>query len=899
MTNNGLPTLTLTKLRPPRVGRKLVNRPHLLEQLTTPSALTLVIAPAGYGKTTLVSTWLDTCVTPHAWLSLDEHDNDLAVFVGYLLSALNMLEPVVTPAALDSISGGTLPPPVTIAHELLNDLAMIEQDFILVLDDYHVIRNQAIHALMNELLRHQPRALHLVMASRYDPALPLASLRAGGHVVELRRTDLCFTLEEAEQFLLETMGLSVNKGIVAALNNRTEGWPAGLRLAALSLRQQNGPHSFAAKALAGSFGQNRYIVDYLIDEVWSQLPGSIQNFLVQTSILDLLHEPLCDAVTGMTGDTLAGRTILEWLDQAELFITPVDQQHQWYRSHPLLRQMLQRELPRRHSQAEIAIRHVRASAWFAANGYLDEAVQHALQAGDVTAAAEIVAQHRPELMNQSQWQRLDRWIRSFPRAVVDQHPDLLLAEVWLKYIQQQLHEIALLLDRVESLLPGLPPDKARHLQGEVESRRSALLYWSGDLSGSGTLALHSLEKVPLTMWYVRGYTRLFLANSYVVTGDLRETFATFYATGEPDLGPGYQNMLLGGACILHWVTADLVGMVQTARRVVANSDPRDRAELVTFARHHVGLYHYQRNDFATAEEYLLPLVLQPYLSNAHCFLHSATLLARMRLLQHQPAEADHIAEVMLSFALETRSEVALFITRAFQAELALRQGRLLEAGQWAEQCEPFKLVPAPFVFVPHLVLAEILLAQDTPARRQQARELLAQMNEYYGSIHYTAIQIRVLALQAMLHYAEGNQSEALAILSNSIALAEPGGFLRLFVDLGPALLPLLRRLARRGVAPDYLNEILAAFGTGEALPRVEPLLASASALPAPGLTVLTPRELDVLDLLELRYTDREIAEALSISVETVRTHIRHLSEKLEAHGRRAIVEAAKDQRLLL
>ena len=427
-------SLTLTKLQRPRVGRGLVPRLRLLEQLNTPHSLTFILAPAGYGKTTLLSTWLETCGVPNAWLSLDEHDNDLAVFVTGLAEALHGVLPAVVDNTLAVLNGMTLPPPEVLTHSLLNDLAAIQQDFILVLDDYHVIHNQAIHDLLLELVSHPPRSLHLVIASRHDPPLPLARLRALGHVVELRAPELRLTLEEAALFLREVMALPVDEQTIALLAAKTEGWPAGLRLAALSMRQRRTSGVIAADAL----GSNRYVMDYLLAEVLSQLPISVQDFLIKTSFLDQLSGPLCEAVTGMVDRMFNGQPILEWLDRADLFVVPVDEQRHWYRCHHLFRQLLRHRLEEMQGPAEIAALRLRASAWFADNGYLDEALQHALAANDMAAAVQIVAQHRHELMNQAQWQRLDRWLHLFPREVIDEQPHLLLIEVWLKFIHQQL-----------------------------------------------------------------------------------------------------------------------------------------------------------------------------------------------------------------------------------------------------------------------------------------------------------------------------------------------------------------------------------------------------------------------------------------------------------------------------
>jgi LuxR family maltose regulon positive regulatory protein len=358
------------------------------------------------------------------------------------------------------------------------------------------------------------------------------------------------------------------------------------------------------------------------------------------------------------------------------------------------------------------------------------------------------------------------------------------------------------------------------------------------------------------------------------------------------------------ACFIHWITADLTGLGQAARQVLDSGIPADRATLVTWQQFFLGAYYYQRNELTDAEKCLQPLVAQPHLSQANCFLNSAVLLARIRQRQGQPEEAQKIAQFVTSFALETNSEVVLLGARAFQAELAWHQGRLAEAGQWAApwiaQSGMFRRAPLTFPFVPQLILARILVAQDTPVSRQQARELLTEMDDYYGSIHFTTIRITVLALLAMLHSAEGDEQQALAALSHSIALAEPGGFLRLFVDLGTALKPLLRKLAQklvqRGVSPRYLADLLAVFEAEDVSPaagqpsRTEPV--------STGSTLLTNREQEVLELLARRYTDKEIAEALVISPKTVSNHIEHLSDKFGVHGRRAIVAAAKKQGLL-
>ena len=884
--------ITLTKLQRPRVGRRLIARPRLLEQLDSAQSLTLVLAPAGGGKTALLSTWLETCNLPHAWLSLDERDNDLGIFATGLIKALRTLFPVVD-SALATVSGAILPSPATIARSLLNDLAPVEQNFVLVLDDYQVIHNQAIHDLITDILLHPPRTLHLIIAARQDPPLPLAALRGRGDVTELRKADLWFTPEETRRFLVESMQLTLDEQTIAALTDNIRGWPVGLRLAALYLRQQP-----AAMLAADTLGENRYIMDYLAAEVLSRLPLAIQEFLLTNSLLDRMYGPLCEAVTGLSEKMASGQPVLEWLESTGLFVTSVDDRQRWYRFHDLFRQFLRTRLEQTHGPTEIAALHLRASAWYAANGDLDAALQHAVAAGDMAAAAQIVALHRHALMNQSQWQRLQRWLALFPRAVIDENPDLLLCEVALKVVRQQINEMPALLERVEALLARSSSQRNAALWGEVASRRSALCYWSGDWVGCLRIGLPALEKIPADWWYLRAYLRVFLGASFQVSGDLPQAYAAIYASDEPEQGRDYQLLLASCACFVHWIAADLPGMARAARRVLAATDLIGLADAVNMSRFFLGMYYYQSNDLRAAERLLLPLVGRPHASDAPCFLNSAVLLARIRQAQNQPEGARAIVDAMLALALEIGDGAILSDARAFQAELALRQGRLAEASAWAAQSGSYQPIPLPYPFVPYEVQALILLAQDTPASRQQARVLLSQMNDYTSAIHYTTNRIRVLALQAMLYNAEGDEPQALAALEQSITLAEPGGFLRLFVELGTGLQPLLQQLARQGVAPAYIDEILAVFGPDKASPSVELPPTTEPVPTSSGSVLLTHRELDVLQLLAARRTDKEIADALMISPKTVSSHIDHLADKLGVRGRRAIVEAARVQGLL-
>ncbi len=437
-----------------------------MERLDGLASLTLVIAPAGYGKTTLLSTWLEQNVLPSAWLSLDQQDNDPALFVTYLVSAVRTLFPLACHETLALAQGMSWPPSSVIGRSLSHELAAIDQEFVLVLDDYHLIHERSVHEILTELTRHPPPALRLVFASRIDPALPLASLRARGDVTELRRADLSFSLAETTTLLREEMQMELDDRTLSDLNIHTEGWVAGLRLTALYFQHMGNPTGRSM----GPKGYNRYTMDYLVAEILTQIPTVSKEFLLKTSILGQICAPLCVAVTGIDELEGEGESCLEWVVRNNLFLLSVDDEQYWHRYHHLFRQLLRDQLEQQYGRAEVDGLHMKASDWFAGNGFAEEALRHALAAGQTEAAVQIVADHRCALMNDERWQLLERWVRLFPREVIDQEPELLLSEVWFQLNRDQHADMSPVLDRVEALLVQIPLDEATvdRLWGEVD-----------------------------------------------------------------------------------------------------------------------------------------------------------------------------------------------------------------------------------------------------------------------------------------------------------------------------------------------------------------------------------------------------------------------------------------------
>jgi LuxR family maltose regulon positive regulatory protein len=898
--------LFYTKLNRPRLTGDLVPRPGLLDHLNRrlERPLALVVAPAGYGKTTLVSAWLESRDGPSAWLSLDEHDNDLTTFLTYFLAAIQTMFPEVCADCEALLRAAALPPVSVIVRSLVNELNDIDRSYLLVLDDYHAIHEPAINELLTELVRYPPAGMQLVLTSRRNPLLPLTQLRARGLMTEIRTQDLRFTMAEATALLQQLTETEIDEATVSLLEEKTEGWVTGLRLAVLSIRHRGDLDNL----LAGLQDTSQYVMDYLISEVLSYQPPDVQAFLVRSSVLDRLSGPLSEAVVGLAGPTPTGQAYLETVARANLFIIPLDDRQQWFRYHHLFQQFLLHRLQQQHSPEEIAALHARATDWFAQNGLVEEALHHALAAGDTPQAVQLVAQHRLALMNQDGWQRLGRWLRLFPDQVVQMEPELLMLDAWLKQTRWQLGELSAVLERIETLLsqsspPGYTGSTA-HLQDEINALRAAGLLYSVATEDALAYLTQILLTIPPNHYYVRGYVVFALGIAYQMAGDT-EAANTLVSEGllEMPRNEMFQTRLLGTLSIVNWMAADLENLWLASTRCLEISKKANSVLGLTAAQHFQGCVHYHRNNLAAAERAFTAIVDRPYLAHALTFTHSAIGLASTYQAQGRPDQAREVIDSTIAFMLETHNTLLLPVAEAFRAELAARQGRLAEAGQWAVRVGPTPPRQGmPSFYGPQLALPKVLLAQNTAESRQQAADYLAQLHGFVKSIHNTRFLIEVLALQALLHQAQGNRTAALDALAQAVTLARPGGFIRLFVDLGPEMELLLADLAQNSVAPDYIAQIRAAFDSSvpqgdEGLIEDRPQPPERSPHPDP-LESLTNREMDVLLLMADRLTNKEIAQRLGISAETVKQHAFNLYRKLHVNNRRQAVAKARDLDLL-
>ncbi|MDH3556733.1 MAG: LuxR C-terminal-related transcriptional regulator [Deltaproteobacteria bacterium] len=900
-------TLIRTKLNRFPIPEGHVHRPRLLERLeqNRQRPLTLVSAPAGYGKSTLVSCWLQMCASPHAWLSLDKNDNDLHLFLSYFLAAIQTMFPHAVSETMTLVNSPTLPSLSVLAGSLVNELDLIEQDFILVLDDIHRIREKSVYKLLTELLRHPPRSMHLVLIGRRDPSLALASLRAREQVTEVRLFELRFTMEETAEFLQIAMGGKINEAQTATLAEKTEGWVTGLRLACLSMLYR----SDLDPKLLEPHVDAQFVMEYLFTEVFSLQPPEISQYLMGTAILDRFCGPLCEAVCAPGVDSsrreLGGRDFIAWLKKEHVFLIPLDTQSRWFRYHHLFQRLLGNQLKRHCSTEEINVLHSRASGWFAEEGLIEEALEHALAAGDIPTAIQLVAQHGHQLMDDQQWSRLERWLDMLPPDSVEENPEMLLLRLWSNHMRTAGFDVSALatqLEKIENLISTPPPNgsvKVEQIRSHCDALRSFQHYMGADGEVALKHARSACKNIPIHHKRARLRAHIFQVASYHMVGDLETGLSHYYneVQENPNLSKGDQAMYLANLCFMYWIDADLISMLQTSENTLKIAMDHRISEAIAFSLYFTGIACYHQNNLQSAEEKLASMVKDFYMYMQVIHTHGSFCLSLIYQAQGHPDKARERNRKMMEYAVDTGNQVVLRTTQAFEAELALRQGRLSEASNWAERFQPKSFLP-PFAFyTPQLTLVKILLAQDTTDSRRQAADLLDQLHDFLASIHYKKSLIEVLALQGLLHDTLGDASVAQEKIAKALALAEPGGFIRVFVDLGPQMADLLKRLHEQNVAVDHIEKLLAAFSYDEQVPVQEVSKSQASlALAASPQFLedpLTNRELDVLELLTQRLSNKEIAEKLFVSSETVKGHLKNMYPKLQVSNRREAVEKAK------
>jgi len=892
--------LLITKLYIPPARPKLVSRPHLIERLNAGlhGKLTLVSAPAGFGKTTLLSEWARQVETPVAWLSLEKGDDDPERFLTYIIGALQTVHenvgegalqmgrmpqpPSATPAARDELERIE-----TVLTSLINEIAAIPTALVLVLDDYHVIQDQLIHYGLTFLLDHLPPQMHIVVAGRVTPALPLARWRARGQLAELQADDLRFGPDEAAMFLTETMDLNLSPGDIERLETRTEGWVAGLQMAALALQ---------GTALPDLSGDARYIMDYLIQEVLDQQPQAVQSFLLQTAILERLSGSLCSAVTGND----QSQTMLQTLERRNLFIVPLDNRRRWYRYHHLFSELLRRRLEQQTHPHTIASLHRRAAVWYEHNALVPDAINHALAAQDFELAVRLIEAHAETMLQRSEIATLFNWLDALPPEVVRDQPFLCVVRAWALLIRAQFADAERCARDAESA-----PDLSPRILGHINAIRSTVASNLGDTARTIALARQALENLPPDEVLLKGVIALNLGDSFASINNVpaaQQAYSEAIAINKQDGSIVITLTAMSGLGALYAGQGDLYQAAEIYRQAIQLGTERGQRRMPVPMTGNAytylvwPLYHW--NDLDAA--------LNCALNAVECcrrWGHFRSLTNSYRTLAYvQQAigaataacdaveTARHIVETKMAVAWPVttptgRDQLAWEARQleALQAHLWLAQGDVDAVARWAEERQLQNDEEHPYLILPRLYLAQ--------NRPDEASRLLTRLLQQAESNNWVDSMLSRLALQVRAFYDQGNTASAMETLKRALSLAERGGYIRIFLDQGAPMEKLLRQAAARGAALDYVKKLLAAFERNHQPPVAERLA-------APLIESLSERELEVLHLIAAGLSNPAIADTLVVSVNTVKTHVKRLYGKLGVNSRLRAVERARELDLL-
>lgn len=875
-------TLLSTKLFVPKPRANLVVREQLYRDLDNALThkLTLVAAPAGFGKTTLVSAWLTHKGRQAAWLSLDEHDNDPLRFLHHLGAALAQVGLEVTELLEPLRQGGQALVPEGIIAGLLNCIARQQQTVVLVLDDYHVISEAAVHRAVGFLLEHLPETLCVVMTSRSDPPLALARLRANRQLLEVRAEALRFTPEETASFCRE-MKLALSHEAVTLLSTRTEGWVAGLQLAALSLQDEPDTLAF----IRSFAGNHRYIMDYLVDEVFARQPRALQDFLLRTAVLERLCAPLCAAVLG--NSVTENQLLLERLEADNLFVIPLDNKRYWYRYHHLFGDLLCHKLHLSYPSEVQSLRR-RAASWFEQHGQYAEALRHLLIAEDMERAAALLVTVGPVTL----WQRgavatVMRWLAKLPEHVLNSYPSLLILCAWTKHLTGDSGAIEPLLKRAEA--QSLPET----LQVEITALRAFVARMRGELSEAAQLAQTALTALPDDAVQLRGIVTSGLAEICLLMGDheaaqpLFEVASVLCETAGSILPALFSLWRLAE---VQMISARLSDAWATSERMHALAE-RSHTH-VGFTEVIQGRLLCEWNDLGAAEAKLRRgIELGKQLNYPRVPMMGYATLARV-LQARQQSEA---AQAVLAEAAQFAAAHGVTWTwglepiAPYQARVALMTGYTEPAERWIA-AQGLKLTGEISLAqeTAYVTLLRILIAK---AQWADAETLLARLVAYATASrrHYRVLELS--ALQALLVFKQGQQARACQLITAVLERAEAEGYVRLFADEGQSMAALLRAVQTRGERRSYLNHLLHAVAA-ESLPEAEPLMVTELA------ETFNPRELAVLRLLAVRLTNKEIASELGLTVNTVKWYARGLYNKLGVHGRKSAVAKARQLGIL-
>ena len=885
MTQN----LLLSKLHIPALRPGLVNRPRLISLLNQglTRKIILVSAPAGFGKTTLLADWLGSISLPAAWLSLDEDDNDLARFLAYLTASLQRLDPSLDNTALDLLLSPQPGLKKAALAALLNQIGQIEAESLLVLDDYHFLHDPDIHQALEYLINYLPPALHLVISSRADPPLGLGRLRAQDALLEIRLADLRFTEKEAEDFLSQESIPSLSKDGISLLTARTEGWISGLQMAAVSLRGKEDPGGF----IQTFSGSNKYILDYLIEEVLQRQTPQVQEFLLQTSLLERLQGDLCNHLLDRTDS----QEILEALEKANLFLIPLDEERIWYRYHKLFRDLLNHRLVLAQAD-QLQDLHLKASAWHEKQGWTGQAIEHALEASDHGRAADLIGCEAEHTLMRSEVNTFHRWIAQLPEGLVLNNPNLAFYEAWARMLKGIDFED--LLSAAADLRESHP-----HLGGRLDTLQSFILISQGEFSRAGELAERALPHLDPEDRYFRGMSYYILSLSQILHQDLAlalDHLAALSQREEYQQNPMLRVMVLSQAAHAHIHLGDLPQARQLYEEALAGARDQMGRYIPIAGEALMGLGDLLRElgELDQAGDLILEGIELTQQWRQGATIEGYLYLSRVKQLEEDWESANQLLEKASKLAEEY--DVMTLDDRLadlWQARLWSFEGRIPELEGWIRERQVDRPLP-PLKNDKGLILENYLRAREKTVQArylllvgdaQGSLDLAGQLASSFEELGWVDTLIEIYLLQVLVQQRLGQAEKARAKLDQALRLGRKGGFMGTFLEVVADLETLLAGFRSDPDLSAFVGELEGMTYSGAS---------PTGKIPQPLLDPLSERELEVLVFLASSLTTPEIASEMVLSVNTIRTHIKNIYQKLGVHKRSEAVRQARGLNLI-
>ena len=894
-------TILQTKLHIPVARSKLVPRSHLIGRLneSLDGKLTLVSAPAGYGKTTLISQWSLSSDRLFAWLSLDEDDNDLIRFAHYLVAAFNRAEQDLAAKTQEFLQRSTahiatIPSSKALITWLINDVLDSECAIVLVLDDYHTIQDKSVHEAVTLLLEQMPPNMNLVITTREDPPLPLSRLRSRSEMIEFRQSDLRFANNEILQFFDQTMGFQLSHENTVLLEQGTEGWIAGIQLAAITLRERTDRDAF----MRSLSGDHRYIVDYLTDEIISRQSDEIQNFLLTSSILDRLSAKICSALSDGEMSPSRSQEILEYLDQSNLFILPLDDQRIWYRYHHLMGQALRHYL--RVSMPErLPELNLKASYWFEENDFYLDAVNYALKAGDISRSASLIEKYVPLMAYFGQLTTIAQWLEALPAETVRSNPWLSLGKAWMLFRSGNLTSLGSALIDVKSSLKKHEHQDANQIAGQVAIVNGIVAAIMGNMDEAIEILGDAVFDLPEHDLTVRSHAQLLFASCLSWIGDFDWALLVYPKALSASREAGHFGVTLDAlgdrARLECWL-----GKLRQAERTchealkIASEHHREygwqlpergyiyirySTILLEWNKQEQAL-HYARRGLEICRSWgQRELLIRSYIVAASVLAATGNLDEALSIVRRARSLAS-----TLSPWYEARASAAKVKIHLAQGNIDLANRLLRIHQQEFEGQLRFELMECYLADARILVIGQGRVASGGSILK--SGDLLERIMAFTESVGATGYLIETLVLQALALTCQEKTESAVSYLKRALVLAEPEGYVRVFIDAGEPIAQLLSQLAVSGFMPDYVGRLLASFSSL--------FSGKMQSLPEP----LSERELEVLRLIVAGLTNREIAEQLVVSLGTIKTHINHIYQKLDVRNRTQAVAQARNLNLV-